>query len=334
MTTDPMPQTNTVQRRQTNTDQPRPQINTDEHGSVLIRVRQWLLRSVFVGVRLRWSARVPQWRLGIVLLCLCLWPAVVSVAERPRFESQRRDGAIAVDGRFDDWYGPLQPFGADPVAIQFLNDGDFLYVRLTASDAATRKQIRRLGMTIWFDPSGGTKKKFGIKYPVVETGGGASGRGHRGEGSSQDAPEPGDRVDIFGPGKDDARSLTRDHLSGVEVAIREEEGTLHYELKVPLGHASDHPYAIDTAPGRTIGVGLETGKMQQHSSDTGRGGGSGGGGGGMGGGGRGHGGGGGGGGMGGGGGRGGHGGGGEGQGDFQPPKPLKSWGIVAIAPVR
>jgi hypothetical protein len=181
-------------------------------------------------------------------------------------------------------------------------------------------------MTVWFDPSGGTKKKFGITYPVVEAGGGFGGRGRRGESQQPDAPEPGDRVDILGPGKDDARSLTRDHLSGVEVAIREEEGTLHYELKVPLAHAADHPYAIDTAPGQTIGVGLETGKRQQPSSRAGRGGGFGGGG--MGGGGRGRGG-----GMGGGGGRSGRGG-GVSQRDAQPPKPLKAWAIVTTAPVR
>ena len=273
-------------------------------------------------------------RLWLVLMWVCLWPAVVSVAERPRFESQRRDNAITVDGKFDDWYGHLQPFGADPVAVQFLNDGEFLYIRLTASDAATRMQIRRLGMTVWFDPSGGTKKKFGIRYPVVEGGAGnGEGRGRHGRGfgggsaksgeaSPDEAAEPGDRIDIIGPGKDDARSLTRDHLPGVGVAIRTEEGTLHYELKVPLARTTDQPYAIDTAPGRTIGVGLETGKMPQRSSGAGRGGGfGGGGGGGMGGGGRGHG--------------GGMGGGGRGgQRDFQPPKPLKVWGIVAIAPVR
>jgi hypothetical protein len=269
--------------------------------------------------------RVRLW--PALILGLILWPAVVSVAERPRFDSQRRDGAIAVDGKFDDWYGHLQPFASDPVAIQFLNDDGFLYIRLTASDAATRMQIRRLGMTIWFDPSGGTKKKFGIKYPAVEPGegrGGPGGRGRRGEGPPDDAIDAGDRVDIIGPGKDDARSLTRDHLAGVEVAIRNEEGTLDYELKVPLAHTTDRPYAIDTAPGRTIGVGLETGKMQQRTFGTGRGGGFGGGG--MGGGGRGRGG-----GMGG-GGRGRRG--GEDQREFQPPKPLKSWAIVAIAPAR
>jgi hypothetical protein len=313
MTTDPTPQTSTVQLPHTGTEPPR---------SMSIDRRNWRLGAVLVRVR--------PWLLGPAVILLSLWPVVVSVAERPRFDSQRRDGAITVDGKFDDWYGQLQPFGSDPLAIQFLNDGDFLYIRLTVSDAVTRTQIRRQGMTVWFDPSGGTKKKFGIRYPVVEPGAESGGRGRRGEGPPDEAAAPSDRVDIIGPGKDDARSLTRDHLSGVEIAMRPEEGTLHYEVKVPLVRTADHPYAIDTAPGKTIGVGLETGKTQQRSFGEGRGGGfggGGGGGGGMGGGRRGPGG-----GMGGGGGRGR--GGADGQRDFQPPKPLKSWGIVAIAPVR
>jgi hypothetical protein len=274
------------------------------------------------------------------LVCGGLYLTFLSVAasERPHFDSKGPDKAITVDGNFDDWYGHLQPFGSDPVAIQFLNDGEFLYVRLTASDAAARMQIARLGMTVWFDPGGGTKKKFGVKYPVVEQGGqdsqgrgrggfGGGGRGRRG-GDDETGPST-ERVDVLGPGKDDARSLTRGHLQGLDVAIHNEQGTLQYELKVPLAKTGDHPYAIETAPGKTIGVGLETGKMPQRSAGMGRGGGGGGG---MGGGGRGRGGGGMG-GRGGGGGGGGRAGGGR-QGGFEQPKPWKSWATVTIGPVR
>ena len=278
-----------------------------------------------------------------VLVCVALWLTLLSVsaAERPHFQSKGPDGAITVDGRFDDWYGHLDPFGKEPVAIQFLNDGQFLYVRLTASEPAARMQIMRQGMTIWFDPAGGTKKKLGVRYPVVERGdgdeegrGGRGGRGgfggdrpRRGEGGADDPVRPRDRVDILGPGKDAARSLTRDHLPGIDVTVRAEQGELQYELKVPLAHSTDHPYAIDAAPGKTIGVGIETEKFEPRSFGAGRGGGfGGGGGGGMGGGGRGRGG-----GMG-----GGRGGGRDrgGQHGFQPPKPLKGWGTVSIAPAR
>ena len=284
--------------------------------------------SVRVGPSLRKS----------VFVCGGLWLAFMSVAaaERPTFVSKGPDKAITVDANYDDWYGALQPFGEDPVAIQFLNDGEFLYVRLTASDLGARRLIARQGMTVWFDPGGGTKKKFGVKYPVVEGGepeeqdsggtgrpGGGRGRARRGEGPPPDEINaPVDRVVIIGPGKDDARSLMRGYLSGVDVAIRAEQGTLQYELKVPLALSANHPYAIGTAPGKKIGVGLETAKMQRPSGAA-RGGGGGGG---MGGGGRGRG------GM---GGRsGGGGGGGNRQREFEPFKPLKGWGTVTIGPAR
>jgi hypothetical protein len=260
----------------------------------------------------------------------------VAASEKPRFASQLRDGAITIDGRYDDWPGNLQPFEAVPVAVQFVNDTDYLYMRLTASAAAERRQILRQGFTVWFDPTGGTKKHFGIRYPVVERGetvgerpggfGGYGGRreGERGGGQSGDAatdPHPGDRIDVLGPDKDDARMLTRDHAPGIDVAIREEQGTLQYELKIPLLKTAEHPYAIEAVAGKAIGVGLESGKPQERFS-VGQGGGFGGGGFGGGIGGR-------------GGGMGGRGGGMRGGGRDreagQAAKPMKGWGTLTIA---
>jgi hypothetical protein len=278
-----------------------------------------------------------------VALCLCVFLTVTAASERPKFTSQVRDSAITVDGKYDDWYGHLDPFEASPVAVQFLNDGEYLYMRMTASSTAERMEIVRQGFTVWFDPAGGTKKHFGIRYPVVEHGsgpeadprGGGGGYGgyggHRGGGreggdhETTSEPLPGDRIDVLGPGKDDARMLTRDHAQGVDVAIRSEQGTLQYELKVPLEKSADHPYAIEAAAGKPIGFGIESGKAQQHSF--GMGGPGGGFGGGGGGGGRG------GGGMGGGRGGGGMhgGGGGGGRGGGEAAKPLKGWGLVTIA---
>jgi len=209
-------------------------------------------------------------------------------------------------------------------------------VRLTASAAAERRQIMRQGFTIWFDPAGGTKKHLGIRYPVVERGaagdeggrGGYGGFGRRGGGGERETPvdpSPGDRIDVLGPGKDDARMLTRDHAPGIDVAVHEEQGTLQYELKVPLVHTSDYPYAIDAVPGKPIGVGLEAGKPQAggFSARPGGGGGFGGFGGGMGG--R-------------GGGMGGHGGGMGSRGgrneEREAAKPLKGWATVSIAPAQ
>ena len=105
----------------------------------------------------------------------------------------------------------------------------------------------------------------------------------------------------------------RDHLQGLDVAFRTEQGSLEYELKVPLARSSDHPYAIETQPGKTIGIGFETGKLSEHVGEGRSGGGRGGG-------------------M---GGRHGPGGGGGGEGrGFQPPKPIKVWTTVTVGPAR
>jgi hypothetical protein len=252
--------------------------------------------------------------------------SVTWAAGHPKFVSQPPSGPIVIDGRHDDWTGTVEPFGSDPVSIQVANDGEFLYVRLVASDPAVRGQIMRRGLIMWFDDGGKTKKRFGLRYPVVESSGeqqerGRYGSGHRGGGGarngdrpSDESYEPADRIDVLSSNKDDERSLTLDHAAGLEAAARVEQGTLRYELKVPLARSTEHPYAIGTAPGKTIGIGIESPKMERPSNASGGGGGGRGGdriGG-----------------MGGHGGGGMHGGGGER--GFQPPKPLNDWGTVVL----
>lgn len=270
---------------------------------------------------------------------LCVLPAVSATlvaSDKPRFESSPRTEAVTIDGRFDDWPGNLEPFAGKPVSVQFQNDGEFLYLRLSAGDPATRMQITRQGLTVWFDPAGGTKKHLGIRYPVVDRGqygDSQQGRGYGGnrrgggdrdrpegnpEGEQPSEPSRTERVDILGPGKDDAREMTRDHLPGIDVALRTEQGILQYELKVPLMKSADHPMAIEAQTGKPVGFGLETPKPPQQSMN-GRGGMGGYGGGGIGG--R---------GMGGRGG-GGMGRGGGGQRGYEPPKPLNGWGTVSLA---
>lgn len=260
-------------------------------------------------------------------LFLLIIPSVALIAaDRPHFDSHPLDGAITIDGSFDDWTrnaGTLEPFGKDPLSIQALNDGTFLYVRLSVSDPGVRSQITRRGLTIWFDPKGGTKKTFGIRYPVIEDPGGEGrsygrGHGHGAQPEDMNEDQPPDRVDIVGPGKNDEVSLTREHLEGVDVAFTTVQGVLQYELKVPLEKSGDTPYAIGVPSGATIGIGLETPKPQMRSFGGEPGGGFGGGYGGRGGFGRG-------GGMG-----GGHRGGSGGERGFQPPKPLKGWGTLTL----
>jgi hypothetical protein len=175
--------------------------------------------------------------------------------------------------------------------------------------------------------------KYPVGIPLEESGSrggyrrGSYGGDHPSTGSgsgdsrqrSPSDPEPIDRLEVYGPQKDDAHSFVTTMAPGIAVKTGNAEGYAIYELKVPLEKRADAPYAIEAKPGALIGFGLETPKLEQPSHE-GRGGGFGGMGGGMGG--R------------GGGGMGGHGGGRGGGGEravYEPPKPLKIWAAIKLA---
>jgi hypothetical protein len=270
----------------------------------------------------------------------------VFAGKRSQIDSHWRDRDVVIDGDNSEWAGPLRPLEENhPIVTAAVNDGQFLYVVLSTSDATVRRQILRQGLIVWFDPSGGDKKHFGVKFPVGLLPEEAAGRGRGGyrRGSSErppddqgsgdpaqpDRPEPTNRLEVYGPQKDDAHSFVTDMAPGIAVKIGQVEGYLVYELKVPLARTADTPYAIESKPGALIGFGLETPKIERPAREGGGGtGGFGGGGGGGGGG------------MGGRGGRGGggmggrRGGGGDDRNRPEPAKPLKSWATIQLAGSR
>jgi len=271
----------------------------------------------------------------VVLGLLLALPALPDAAKRPRIDSHWRDREIAIDGDSGDWAGPLTAVDdKPPVTAAVANDGQSLYLVVSTSNPAARRQIMRQGLIVWFDPAGGDKKHFGIKFPVGFTPdmGGFERRGSRrggfgrprggdndpgsSSGSNPDQPdqmEPPNRLEVYGPEKGDAHNFVLEAAPGMAVKVGQVEGYLVYELKVPLARTSETPYAIEAKPGSIIGVGLETPRFDRPQ----RMGGSGGPGGGMGG--R-------------GGGMGGRGGGrGDRRGGFEEPKPLKVWATVHLA---
>jgi hypothetical protein len=275
---------------------------------------------------------------SVVVAILIAPVAIVLASKRQVIDSHWRDRDVTIDGDTGEWSGPLVPIEENhSLLAAAMNDGHYLYLVLSTSDAAVRRQIFHQGLIVWFDPAGGDKKHFGVKYPVgvpLEQAGGRGGYrrgGYDGERPTSDSgsgdsthptsgdPEPIDRLEVYGPQKDDAHSYVTTMAPGIAVKTGNVEGYAVYELKVPLEKTADAPYAIEAKPGAVIGFGLETPKAEQPTHE-GRSGGFGG----MGGG------------MGGRGGMGGHGGGGGGgrggeRGGYEPPKPLKMWAAIKLA---
>jgi hypothetical protein len=233
---------------------------------------------------------------ALVVLCatLILTAGPRADTRDPSHRSAWCAGEIAIDGSLAEWT-ELASFAKDvPFSIGVRNDGEDLYVALSSSDPSVPSLLARRGLIIWFDAEGGTKKRFGIRYPVVEDSGGeaparpggsrgGSGGGGGGEPRSRPGRPPAGeggppggpgasfdpttdgrlaRLEVIGPGKDDRRSLMLDHAPGLVVRIGRVEGTIVYELKVPLRMTTEHPYAIGAAPGKIIGIGLETPDVQ------------------------------------------------------------------------
>lgn len=214
-----------------------------------------------------------------------------------------RTAELVMDGNDGEWTALAAPLGAAPVAISLANDGDHLYVRVRTSDRAAMTQIVRGGFVVWFDPKGGDKKTFGIKYPVGTPlseddfpgrGGRRAGApprdptderaGDEGTPRRPLPPAPGDpegderrpptpmfaadpslvppRLELLGRDKNAHRTLLVDHTPGIGVAVGRMDDTLVYELRVPLAKSADRPYAVGARPGSTIGLGLETFKLE------------------------------------------------------------------------
>jgi hypothetical protein len=275
-------------------------------------------------------------RSSTIVAAVAITTCVGGVAAAQTIASRWRTRDIRVDGVNDEWQESISVENA--MSVGAINDDRFLYLAVITSDQQRRRQLTAAGLTIWLDASGGKKQSFGIRIPGAFDGAVRGGGGRFGAPSGDGQPPPAAAAppsltyfELLGPGKDERRRIERTAESGIEVAEDLREGTLVLELKIPMTKTGGSAYAIGTAPGRKIGLGLETPEIERPQVAFGGGGGGGRGGGGGGGGGRG---GQGGGGFGRGGGRGGGGGAGSGAGGDrgpQPLKPLKLWTTIQLA---
>jgi hypothetical protein len=198
---------------------------------------------------------------------------------------------VAIDGRMSEWSELISY--EQRVSVAAFNDAQHLYLAIAASDLARRRQLLAAGLIVWLDATGGKKETFGIRIPgaalQLAEGEERPGRGRtRESGGAQrlELLQPDfTYVELLGPGRDDRRRIELSAATGLDAAARVEDGTLLYELKIPVATAAGAlRYALVTR-GRSLGLGLRTPKIESPGAGQ-RAGGLGGIGGGMGGGGR------------------------------------------------
>jgi hypothetical protein len=176
-------------------------------------------------------------------------------------ESLVPEHKIVIDGKTDDWVGALYVAPGETVSIGFLNDQQDLYVCMIAEDRATRAQIMTQGLTIWFDPQGGTQKIFGIKYPI----GTPQGELPKPPDPLKEVEAPEDyrsvdltRLEFIGGEKAKPQLMEASNVKGIEIKVVPSTGLFVYELRIPLLRTEEYPFAVGVNPGRTVGIGFES----------------------------------------------------------------------------
>jgi hypothetical protein len=265
------------------------------------------------GSTSRWSTVI-----GFSLLPVLLLAGISLVGCSKTFELTSRwtNEELKINGSGEEWKDATILVPGPEVLVGVKNDKEYLYFCLMTSNRMTQAQMLALGTTVWFDTEGKKEKTFGIQFPV---GGLLQGRRF----PAQQNPEELKRLieaaqrqyEIVGPGATDHRRMTDKQDKGIDVHLGYDNGTLTYELRIPLQKTTDHVYAIGADPLKPLLVGVETGEysdaMRAQMSGTSRPAASSGGG-----------------------GRGGRGGGGGGQAPSgmggDAPEPLKHWLIVHL----
>ncbi|UCC38965.1 MAG: hypothetical protein JSV96_14310 [Candidatus Aminicenantes bacterium] len=185
-------------------------------------------------------------------------------------DSNWRSREVVVDGNNNEWLGAMLYFEGEYISVGIRNDESFFYMCMIAEEPIIRAQVMRQGFTVWFDPDGGDEKTFGIKFPIgMQAIGTPEKMIPRRERESEPDPEEMQRafrrllaeLEILGPGKDEQARLKVEEAKGIDIVLNISGEMLVYELKVPLLHNEQHPYAVGAEVGNLIGVGLEIPKL-------------------------------------------------------------------------
>jgi len=217
-------------------------------------------------------------RPAVLLAATPLIALLASCASPPTPQSSWRDRQVLIDGRDGEWEGAKYYVEQSNVDIGVLNDGEYLYLCMSAVERPTMMQVLGHGMTTWLNAKGNRDRSFGVRYPNGRTedmamprptgGRGGMRPGRRAEGGEPLDPRQleayveraleGQAPEMLHDGDDEGRRLGLADSEVVEVRMGFDRGRLIYELKVRLARTEPHGPGIGAVEGKRVGVGLIT----------------------------------------------------------------------------
>jgi hypothetical protein len=183
-----------------------------------------------------------------------------------KLTSDWRSGEIQIDGNDAEWQRGLYYDEESEMLYSLRNDDESLYLLLKTQNRSTQAQILHGGFTVWFDPSGGKDRTFGLHYPLPREHIPLSATEENFENPAVDGVDQIPlELEILGTQSDNVQRMPIFDVPGLSIKTARTRGALVYELQIPLKKSTLHPYAIDVIPGERIGVGLTTEEFKHAS---------------------------------------------------------------------
>ena len=197
-----------------------------------------------------------------IATCLVL-TAFLAGCNELELKSNWRDRDIVIDGDAREWSGLTTYVEKGNIAVGVTNDDENLFLCFHSPTREVAGQIVMHGLTVWFDPEGGSDKDLGIHCPI-----GVQGMPPYHE-MSQDRrkmkdmiqeriAEAASRVEILGPENQVHGDFPVMDIPGIQVAVAYTDGRIVYELKLPLNTTDETPYALAVNWDKKVGLGLVT----------------------------------------------------------------------------
>ncbi len=180
--------------------------------------------------------------------------------------------AVVIDGNADEWPMNWEDDDEKNFSYNVCADDKNLFVRVKTSEFFTKRKLTAFGFTLWFDPSGKKKKKYGLKFP---SGGAeaeerlkmldAEGGPGKSIGEQTDYQKRADRImitnleiiELIGLADDPVTATRSGITNGIKVSIGlDATGAYVYEALIPF-----KSYRLSKESIESLSVGFETGKF-------------------------------------------------------------------------
>jgi hypothetical protein len=179
----------------------------------------------------------------------------------------RQDG-LTINGSEDEWPAAPQYYDADrQVSIRMMNDADAVYLCFSTNDEALKKKLSMTGLTVWLDPAGEKHKTFGIHLPgagprrLPDNSGADDRQRGKKERPALKTPKTAE-ITYAGATGPLSMPMAQVRQTGIDVGVGQPDGRRFvYEFKICF---TAGPSLSALGQGKTLGIGIETGKTDMN----------------------------------------------------------------------